>query len=424
MSAYPLYLILEGARGLGLGLIITAPIYRIELAGFGPLELVLAGTALEVAYFASEVPTGVVADVYSRRLSCVIGAFVMGAGWLLEGAIASLWPIMIAQALLGAGWTFFSGAAEAWIAGEIGERRAARAIVRGQQASLGSAIVGGFVGAGLASIELSLPILVAGASQVALGLFLVTAMPETGFRRGEHATRAAALVTTFRSGARAIRGNRVLLVILAATFLTGAASEGLDRLWEAHLYTDFTLPGLGALPRLYWFAIVGGVATALSVGALSFSRRYVERESDRALATTAIVLTLVIAVGCVVFGLAPGFGLAVGAYWAIRIGRNVLSPAFTVWMVRHSDPAVRATVISMEGQSHSIGEIASGPAVGAVGRLVSIPAALVASGMIQALALPFLAREAARSPAERPGAPLPDERPLAPGPGGDPTPEH
>ena len=148
MNPYPVYLLLEGVRGLGLGLIITAPIYRIEMAGFGPLELVLAGTALEVAYFASEVPTGVVADVYSRRLSCVIGAFVMGAGWLLEGAWASLWPIMIAQALLGIGWTFFSGASEAWITGEIGDDRGSRAIVRGQQANLVASIVGGFVGAG------------------------------------------------------------------------------------------------------------------------------------------------------------------------------------------------------------------------------------------------------------------------------------
>src|SRR5919106_3865526 len=138
LNAYPVYLLLEGVRGLGLGLIITAPIYRIKQAGFGPLELVLAGTALEVAYFVSEVPTGVVADVYSRRLSCIIGAFVMGAGWLLEGAFASIWPIMVAQALLGSGWTFFSGAAEAWVAGELGDDRAARAIVRGKQGHLSS----------------------------------------------------------------------------------------------------------------------------------------------------------------------------------------------------------------------------------------------------------------------------------------------
>ena len=92
------------------------------------------------------------ADVYSRRLSCIIGAFVMGAGWLIEGALASLWPIMVAQALLGSGWTFFSGAAEAWIAGEVGEDRGARAIVRGQQADLVASIVGGFVGASLATV--------------------------------------------------------------------------------------------------------------------------------------------------------------------------------------------------------------------------------------------------------------------------------
>jgi len=423
MNAYPVYLLLEGVRGLGLGLIITAPIYRIEQAGFGPLELVLAGTALEVAYFASEVPTGVVADVYSRRLSCIIGAFVMGAGWLLEGSFASLWPIMIGQAFLGSGWTFFSGAAEAWIAGEVGDDRAARAIVRGQQANLGLAIVGGFAGAGLATIELNLPILAAGTSYVALGLVLLATMPETGFVRGEHASRVAALTSTFRGGTKAIRGNRVLLVILAATFLTGAASEGLDRLWEAHLYTDYRLPGLGSLSQLYWFAIVGGIATALSVAALSASRRFVERESDRALATTSIVLMIVIAVGCAVFGLAPGFAVAVGAYWAVRIGRNVLSPTFTVWIVRHSDPSVRATVISMEGQSHSIGEIFAGPAVGTVGRLVSIPAALVTSGILQAIALPFLAREAARAPTEHPARRTPSDVPATPPPGADPTPE-
>ena len=416
MNPYSVYLLMEGVRGLGLGLIITAPIYRIEQAAFGPLELVLAGTALEVAYFASEVPTGVVADVYSRRLSCVIGAFVMGAGWLIEGAFASLWPIMIAQALLGSGWTFFSGAAEAWISGEIGEERGARAIVRGQQAELVASIAGGFLGAGLATMRLNVPILVAGASHVALGVFLALVMPERGFVRAEHATRLSALVTTLRDGSRAIRRNRFLLLILVSLFLMGAASEGLDRLWEIHLYQDYELPMLGGINRLYWFAIVGGVATALSVAALSLSRRFVERESDRALARTALVMTALVATGCALFGRAEALALAVVAYWGVRVGRNVLDPTLTVWAVRHTDPSVRATVLSMQGQSHSIGEIVAGPTVGAVGRLVSVPAALVTSGLIEACALPLLAREASRAPAEPPADPTHIEpTPTAPG---------
>jgi DHA3 family tetracycline resistance protein-like MFS transporter len=421
VNPYSVYLLLEGVRGFGLGLIITAPIYRIEMAGFGPLELVLAGTALEIAYFASEVPTGVVADVYSRKLSCVIGAFVMGAGWLLEGAWASLWPIMFAQALLGSGWTFFSGAAEAWVTGEIGDDRGSRAIVRGQQTSLVASIVGGFVGAGFATLRLNVPVLIAGASHVALGMFLALAMPERGFAKVAHASRLAALTTTLRDGGRAIRRNRFLLLILASLFLMGAASEGLDRLWEIHLYQDYRLPSLGGINRLYWFAIVGGVATALSVAALGVSRRFVERNSDRALATTSLAMTVLVAAGCTVFGLADGLMLAVVAYWVVRIGRNVIDPTLTVWVVRHTEPNVRATVLSMQGQSHSIGEIVAGPTVGAVGRLLSVPAALVTSGIIEACALPLLAREAARAPSDTPASPTPVD-PTAITPGSDALP--
>ena len=405
MNPYLVYLVMEGVRGLGLGLIITAPIYRIELAGFGPLELVLAGTALEIAYFVSEVPTGVVADVYSRRLSCIIGAFVMGVGWLIEGSWASLWPIMAAQALLGSGWTFFSGAAEAWVAGELGEDRAARAIVRGQQANLIAAIVGGFVGAGLATVRLNIPVVVAGGTHVALGVFLLVAMSETGFVRVRHASRLQALATTVRDGTRAVRRNRVLLVIIATAFLMGAASEGLDRLWEIHLYTNYALPSLGGISRLYWFAIVGGAATALSVVALALARRFVERESDRALAATAVTMTAVVAIGSAVFGAAELLLVAIVAYWAVRIARNVLDPTLTVWMVRHTEPSVRATVLSLEGQSHSIGEIVAGPTVGAVGRLFSVPVALVTSGLIEACAVPLLLREASRESDRPPSEP-------------------
>jgi DHA3 family tetracycline resistance protein-like MFS transporter len=421
VGPYSVYLLLEGVRGLGLGLIVTAPIYRIEAAGFGPLELVLAGTALEVAYFASEVPTGVVADVYSRRLSCVIGAFVMGLGWLIEGSFASLWPIMFGQMLLGSGWTFFSGAAEAWIAGEIGEDRAPKAIVRGEQVSLASAIVGGFVGAGLATMRLNLPILIAGASHVALGLLLVAVMPERGFVRAEHSSRIVALTSTVRGGVRAIRGNRFLLLILISLLLMGAASEGLDRLWEAHLYQDYMLPAVGNISRLYWFAIVSGIATALSVAALSVSRRFVERESDRALATTSLVMTVLVATGCALFGLAEGVWVAIVAYWVVRIGRNVLDPTLIVWTVRHTDPSVRATVLSMHGQAHSIGEVTAGPTVGFIGRLVSIPAALVTSGVLEALALPLLAREAIRAPSDAPSEPTDISTPIIPpAPGAEP----
>jgi hypothetical protein len=220
-----------------------------------------------------------------------------------------------------------------------------------------------------------------------------------------------------RTGVRQVRRSTVLLTILGAVFLAGMASEGLDRLWEAQLWTNLHLPALGSLSRLYWFAIIGGVATALSVPALSFARRFVERESNRALAATTIATTVLIAAGSAVFGLASGLAIAMVAYWVVRVARNVADPAYTVWALRNSDPSVRATVLSIAEQSHSIGEIVSGPPLGVIGRLVSIPAALVASGVMQACALPLLVRVAGRG-AEVPvgveTAALPDR------PGADP----
>jgi len=415
------FFILEAVRGLGLGLIVVAPIYRIEMARFGPLELVLAGTVLEVGYFISEIPTGVIADAYSRRLSCILGAFTMGAAWLLEGAVPNLWSIMAAQVVLGVGWTFFSGAAVAWIAGELGDERGASAVVRGQQGHLAAMVVGGFVGAALGTIRLNVPILMAGTSHVALGLFLIAAMRETRFRSPSEETHAEAMRSVLTTGFRTVRRSSVLLTILGAVFLAGMASEGLDRLWEAHLWTNLHLPALGSLSRLYWFAIIGGVATALSVPALSFARRFVEHESNRTLAVTTLTTTAVIAAGSAVFGLAKVLPIAMVSYWAVRVGRNVADPAYTVWALRNSEPSVRATVLSIAEQSHSIGEIVSGPPLGLIGRLVSIPAALVASGIMQACALPLLARVAGRAPAGAEpvalDAPLPDRpgaEPLAP----------
>ena len=62
-------------------------IVELEL---GPLQLLLMGTVLELTYLLFEVPTGVVADTVSRRLSVVIGLLGSGVAFLLLGVLGSL----------------------------------------------------------------------------------------------------------------------------------------------------------------------------------------------------------------------------------------------------------------------------------------------------------------------------------------------
>ena len=119
LRAYPIYLGIRGSFAFFFTLWATvAAVYRIEVVHLDPLRLVLLGTALEVAVFLFEVPTGVFADTYGRRRSVITGCILMGCGFALEGAIPEFIAVLAAQAIWGVGYTFISGALEAWIADE------------------------------------------------------------------------------------------------------------------------------------------------------------------------------------------------------------------------------------------------------------------------------------------------------------------
>src|SRR5215218_2360999 len=66
-----------------------APVYRFRTAGLDDLQLVLVGTVLEAAVFVFEIPTGVVADRWSRKWSVIIGHAGIGLGLLIEATFAT-----------------------------------------------------------------------------------------------------------------------------------------------------------------------------------------------------------------------------------------------------------------------------------------------------------------------------------------------
>jgi MFS transporter, DHA3 family, tetracycline resistance protein len=98
LPAYRVYLIYSCSMALLFAMLSTVSgVYQVKVAHFDPLQLVLVGTALEASTFLFEVPTGIVADVYSRRLSIIVGVVLTGAGFLLWGAFSLFWTIVAAQ---------------------------------------------------------------------------------------------------------------------------------------------------------------------------------------------------------------------------------------------------------------------------------------------------------------------------------------
>src|SRR5438034_11383048 len=99
--------LLQSGSALGDTLVwVLAPVYFVQTVGMSPLQLVLVGTFMELTVFLFEVPTGIVADVYSRRLSIVIGLFVLGAAIVFVGPVPEAWAVLAGWAVAGCGYTF------------------------------------------------------------------------------------------------------------------------------------------------------------------------------------------------------------------------------------------------------------------------------------------------------------------------------
>jgi MFS family permease len=396
-DALRVYYGLEFFDSVGLHAAFTVwAVYLVQDVGVNPLQLVLLGTVSEIAIFLFEVPTGVVADTYSRRLSIIIGLLLAGASFVVAGLVAVYWLILAAAILRGIAGTFLSGAEEAWITDEHGVDGIGRVFLRGTQWSYAGAIVGAIVGVAVATVDLGAALVLGGLVTFATGIACVFLMPEHGFVRRPVEQRSSpirALRTTAVTGARLVRGHHVLLLIVAITFFAGAASEGLDRLWEAHLLQSVGLPELWGLDPVVWFGVFNVVGLLAGIAITSVLVPRFEHADNEKLAKALLWLTVAVSLSVVAFGLATSFVLASIAYLVARLVRRLKDPLSLTWLNRNvEDSSVRATVNSIASQSGAVGEVSGGPAIGVVGTLASLRAALVASGLLLAPAIALYIR--------------------------------
>jgi DHA3 family tetracycline resistance protein-like MFS transporter len=378
---------------------VTMSLYEATVAGLTPVQLILVGTALEVSAFVFEVPTGIVADVYSRRLSIVIGYVLMGLGFLIEGFFPAFLPILLAQAVWGLGYTFTSGATQAWITDEVGEEDANILFLRGTQAGLFASLIGMgaamFVGANNAA----LPIQVGGLGLILVGITLMLIMPETGFHPTPREDRSTwqHMWHTFRQGAQVVRSRPHLMSIVFIGFFYGLYSEGFDRLWVKHLLDTFELPVLFGSNEVAFFGALRVAGAILTILAVRFVERRVDSTSPLAIGRAVLLVTAAISVALLGFAFSPFLLLSLLLYLGISVLRDVHIPLQTSWINQKLDPQVRATVHSLFGQVDAVGQMLGGPLVALIASIGSAVAVLSTSGFLLTPALFFIRRANAQT---------------------------
>ena len=393
-DAYHVFLITSAAIALFQSLIFTVNLlFQVERVGLNALQLVLVGTALEGAAFIFEIPTGVVADVYSRRLSIIIGNLIMGVGLMLY-AVPDFATLLLASALWGLGYTFTSGATQAWLADELGDERSGRAYLRGAQLAQAGVIVGTLAAIALGQWRLNLPIVLGGAGFIVLAIFQVLVMPERGFSPTPRAEREtwAEMRGAFLAGTRLVRARPILLTIIAIELVHGAYSEGYDRLWTAHLVRDIHVPAVGGYPSIVWIGSIELLIALLAMGATQLALRHIDTTRHTPLTRALVALEGVLIVSVLGFALVGSFWVAAGCLIVVSLMRELLDPLKAAWTNQSLEPRVRATVFSMTSQSNALGQIAVGPAVGAFGAAYTVRAALVLVSIILSPVLLLYAR--------------------------------
>ncbi len=365
-------------------------LYVVRDANLSPFELVIVGTVLEGSTFLCEVPTGIVADSFSRRLSVLLGTVMMGLSPLIMGLFPSFEGILAGQLVLGVGFTFISGAQEAWLADEVGEDEAALLYPRMAQWRLAAGVAGTLAAIGLGFWSHSAPFMIGGAGYALMAIPLAMTMTEDGWKPAPREERGSfrAMVGTAREGLSVASGRPMVRAALAVAFLIGFSSEAFDRLWGYRLIEELGLPG--GVDEVILF---GGIQLATQAGGVPLIRlgRWLNRDGSRASAARLLgILYGLIAATVFAFALVTPFWVAVALVLSVGLARTVEYPFRMAWVNRGLDPATRATVLSAVGQGDSIGQVASGPVFATIAGGWGTRAALALGAAVAVPAMGFV----------------------------------
>jgi MFS family permease len=362
-------------------------------AGLSNLEAFAANAFFTLGMVLFEVPTGIVADTVGRRASYLLGTVTLAGSTLLYVLLwkmeAPFWEWAVVSVLIGLGFTFFSGAVEAWLVdaltatGFTGELESvfARGQIVGGAAMLTGSVAGGFIAK---QTSLGVPFVLRGAVLLVMFLLAFRLMQDVGFspeKSGRPLTEIRKVASASIEYGWRIPAVKWLMVESLFTGGVGIYAFYALQPYLLELYGDPTAYQIAGLVA----AIVAG-AQILGGIAAPWIRRLFRRRTSALFATAVLSVVALSLIGVIenfwaVIGLIAVWGLLFAASGPIRqTYMNALIPS-----------RQRATILSFDSLMGSTGGVWTQPVLGRAADVWGYaPSYLIGAG-ISALAVPFLA---------------------------------
>jgi MFS family permease len=361
-------------------------------AGLSNLEAFAANAFFTAGMVVFEVPTGVVADTWGRRASYLLGTITLSGSTLLYYLLwetkAPFWQWAIVSMLIGLGFTFFSGAVEAWLVDALtfaGYEGGLESVLGRGQIVTGVGMLGGSVVGGVVAqvTTLGVPFLMRVGVLLAMFVAAWKLMEDIGFEPDARGQPLRAMRNVFVTSLDyGLKNPPVRWMMLAAPFSAGvgiytfyALQPFLLDLWGNS--QDYAIAGLAAA-IVAGSQILGGYA-APRIRAL-FRKR-----------TTPLILGTLASAGILaVLGVTNEFWLALAllVVWGLIFAAEMpIRQAYLNGMIPSKQ---RATVLSFDSLMGSAGGVAVQPALGKAADIYSYGTSYVLGGLIQVLAAPFI----------------------------------
>jgi DHA3 family tetracycline resistance protein-like MFS transporter len=355
-----MYYLSRTIMGLSFHMLFTAAgLYRIDIAKLEVYQLILIGTALEISIFIFEVPTGIVADLKSRKLSVIIGLFIISIGAVLEALTPLFLVIFLAQFIWGFGYTFISGAMDAWVSDEIRKDELERVVITGSQVYQLASVVGIVLAALIGLKDIRTALYVSGGLTLFLAVISIFFMVEKKMKKRSSENQFFKdYFSQLKDGFSHIAKHKTLRIMFVIMLFYGLYSEGIDRSYEVYILDGLNFRELWNLAPIWILAIVNASIAILGYLMLFVIKRYLKKGHH--IYIWAMNLTMMMIVGIILFALLGNSYFALFGFIFFSLSREGTYPLLNTILLKNTPSNVKAIVLSSFGQLDAIGQLLSG----------------------------------------------------------------
>lgn len=339
-----------------------------------------------ISCFLFELPTGAFADLYGRKKSLILGYLFLSFAFYLYFISHSFGMFIFAEFIGAIGFTFISGAQEAWIADAVREHTPQKNIdlifSHGQIIARFAGLISGLIGAYIGTISLRLPMEFTSLFLFITAVFVYFFVRETYTRPKplQKQVNILSLISTAKEGIRYASFHRIIMLLIIISFLTNFAFQAPNMYWSPR----FNELAGNQIWIVGWVWV--GVSLSMMIGSYIIKKLLKKEKSY-----TQISIAAVLCLGIPLFLSASShiFSIVLVSFLLYEVGRGMHQPIQKSYLNSFLSPTHRATIFSFDSMVGRLGAAIGLLVLGLIANQTSIQTSWIVAAIVILTTIPF-----------------------------------